>query len=64
MPKRYHVTKRGEGWAVKREGSQKAAKVHRTKEEAKQDAQKYREKGNDLIIHKEDGTIEKWQKKK
>ncbi|MCD6105173.1 MAG: DUF2188 domain-containing protein [Thermosipho sp. (in: Bacteria)] len=64
MSKRYHVTKRGDGWAVKREGSKKASKVHKTKEGAKKDAQKYREKGNDVVIHKKDGTIEKWQKKK
>lgn len=64
MAKRYHVTKRGDGWAVKREGSKKASKVHPTKESAKQDAQRFREKGNDVVIHKKDGTIEKWQKKK
>jgi len=64
MAKRYHVTKRGDGWAVKREGSQKASKVYRTKEDAQNDAQRFREKGNDVVIHKRDGSIEKWQKKK
>jgi hypothetical protein len=64
MASRYHVTKRGDGWAVKREGSQKASKVHKSKDEATKDAQKFREKGSDIVIHKSDGSIEKWQKKK
>lgn len=64
MAERYHITKRGDGWAVKKEGSQRASKIYDNKEVAKQDAQKYREKGSDLIIHKRDGSIEKWQKRK
>jgi hypothetical protein len=64
MANRYHVTKRGDGWAVKKEGTSRASKVHTNKDDAKRDAQKYREKGNDVVIHKRDGSIEKWQKKK
>jgi len=32
--KNYHVTKRPEGWAVKREGADRASSLHRTQSEA------------------------------
>lgn len=61
---RYHITKRGDGWAVKKEGNQRASKVYDSKDAATSSSQKFREKGSDLVIHKKDGSIEKWQKKK
>lgn len=62
--KRYHITKRGKGWAVKREGAKRAAKVFGDKYSATESAQKYRAKGIDVIVHKEDGSVETWQKRK
>jgi hypothetical protein len=64
MAKKYHIIKRDDGWAIKKEGSRKASKIHGTREKATSDAQKYRKMGSDIIIHKRDGTIYKWQKKK
>jgi len=64
MADRYHVTKRGDGWAVKKEGSSRASKVYKTKEDATKEALKYLEKGSDVVIHDRDGSIVKWQKKK
>lgn len=59
---RVHIIKRETGWAVKREGAQKASKVFGTRDDAKNSAKSYREKGHDVIVHKEDGTIAKWLK--
>lgn len=61
---RTHIVKRDNGWAVKKEGSQRATKVYDTKEKAINGAQKEKNAGSDLIIHKKDGSIEKWQKAK
>jgi len=36
--KRTHVVKRDTGWAVKKEGTKRASRVHRTKNEAINDA--------------------------
>jgi hypothetical protein len=59
---RVHIIKRESGWAVKKEGDQKASKIHESKEEAREHSRVYREKGHDVIIHKRDGSIEKWEK--
>jgi phosphoglucomutase len=59
---RVHIIKRETGWAVKREGAQKASRVFGTKNDAKINTESYREKGHDIIVHKKDGTIEKWLK--
>ena len=62
--KRAHVIKRESGWAVKKQGAQKASKVYTTKEAAVKGAQKLKKEGHDVVIHKKDGSIEKWQKSK
>lgn len=62
--KRVHVISRKDGWAVKRESASRASKVYRTKESAKEGARKISPKGYDIVIHKKDGTIEKWEKAK
>ena len=59
---RVHVVKRDSGWAVKKEGSKKASKIHDTKEEAIKDARKSKKSGSDVVIHKKDGSIQKWEK--
>ncbi|HNP62449.1 MAG TPA: DUF2188 domain-containing protein [Woeseiaceae bacterium] len=53
-----HVVPRGDGWARIREGSSKAASVHRTQKEAIQAArqQAIRERV-DMITHGRDGRI-------
>ena len=61
---RAHIVKRESGWAVKKEGNEKASKVYKTKDEAIQDAEKLRDKGTDVIIHKGDGSIQDWKKSK
>ena len=61
---RAHIVKRDSGWAVKKEGGEKASKVYKTKDEAIKDAEKLREKGTDVIIHKGDGSIQDWKKSK
>ena len=63
-PKRTHIVKRDSGWAVKKEGAQRATKVYPTKEQAIKGAEKSRKLGNDVVIHKKDGSIQKWKKSK
>lgn len=63
-PKRTHVVKRDSGWAVKKEGAQRASKVYTTKEQAVKGAEKSRKSGCDVVIHKKDGSIQTWKKSK
>jgi hypothetical protein len=62
-PKRTHVVKRESGWAVKKEGAKRATKVYTTKEQAVKGAEKTRKSG-DVVIHKKDGSIQRWVKSK
>lgn len=59
---RVHIIKRNSRWAVRKEENQKASKIFETKEDARQHSQSYRQKGHDVVIHKQDGSIEKWEK--
>jgi Uncharacterized protein conserved in bacteria (DUF2188) len=59
---RVHIIKRGTGWAVRKEGAQKASRIFDTKSDAQNNTQSYRKNGHDIIVHKTDGTIEKWLK--
>lgn len=61
---RAHIVKRETGWAVKKEGASRAVKLYSTKDEAVKGAQKLKKSGSDLVIHKKDGSIEKWEKSK
>lgn len=58
-PRPHHVVKHPEGWAVRREGSDRASAVRPTKEQAvergKEIAQ--REQGS-IVVHKENGRIQ------
>jgi hypothetical protein len=56
---RIHVISRNGGWAVKKEGSSRATRIYGTKNAAVKGARKS-SKGHDVVVHKEDGTIEKW----
>lgn len=60
-PNRVHIIKRSAGWALKKEGTQRATKVYQTKAAAIEAAQKNRAQGSDVIIHKTNGSIEEWQ---
>jgi len=60
--KRIHIISRKDGWAIKRQGASKASKKYANKEVAVKSAQKYRKEGHDVIIHKKDGSIAKWEK--
>ncbi|MEQ9230678.1 MAG: DUF2188 domain-containing protein [Cyclobacteriaceae bacterium] len=64
MTKRTHIIKRGNSWAVKTEGKSKASKVYASKEDALIGAQSMRKNGYDVVVHKSDGTVQKWQKSK
>lgn len=62
--KRIHIIKREDGWAVKKQGAQRASKIYPTKEDAKSGTKDLQRKGHDIIIHKRDGSIEEWKKGK
>lgn len=58
-PVRYHLTFVGDGWRLRREGSDRAAKTFPTKGEATRGAAEYvKEKGGSLIVHKKDGRFQ------
>jgi hypothetical protein len=58
MPKQVHVIPRGGSWAIKSSGSDRAAKVITTQSEAIQVARQIAiNKGADLVVHRQDGTI-------
>jgi hypothetical protein len=59
--KRVHVISRGDSWAVKKEGNLKASKIYQDKQAAISDARK---SGVDVVVHKKDGSIQKWEKHK
>ena len=59
---RTHVVKRDTGWAVKKEGNKRASRTFQTKDEAIKEAQKYKKDGSDVVVHKKDGSIQKWEK--
>jgi hypothetical protein len=59
--KRVHVISRGDNWAVKKEGNVKASKIYPDKQTAISDA---RRSGSDVVVHKKDGSIQKWEKPK
>ncbi len=67
MPKtassRIHVVPTKDGWAVRREGAERAANLYQTKRAAVDRATTLAKNSSSrLIIHKQDGTIEKHTK--
>lgn len=62
--RRVHVISRDKGWAVKKEGLSRATRIHRSKEAAVSSAGKLKTRGHDVIIHRRDGSIERWEKAK
>ena len=59
---RTHIISRDKGWAIKKEGNSKASRVLGTKAEAIRDAQRFKRQGSDVIIHRRDGSIQRWDK--
>jgi len=55
----YHITKNDKGWALTRQGAERASKTAATKAEITQLASQFlSDKTASLKIHKEDGTIQ------
>lgn len=61
---KYHVISREQGWALKKEGTSRAAGVYTTKQAATDASRKFQEKSHDVVIHKSDGTISEWRRGK
>lgn len=56
---KYHVTKKDDGWQLKKEGAERASKTADTKEQIVRDAQKFMEnKVGSVKIHLENGKIQ------
>jgi hypothetical protein len=62
--KRIHVIPQNDKWAVKSEGSSKAASVLPKKDAAISRAKQIAKRSSkDVVVHRKDGTIERWHKK-
>lgn len=62
--KRVHIISRKDAWAIKKQGASRASKIYQRKETAIQEARKMCKEGYDVIVHKKDGSIQKWEKSK
>jgi uncharacterized protein YdaT len=57
--KEHHVVPHKDGWAVKRENSERASSVQKTKGDAVRIGREIsKNQGTEFIIHKKDGTIQ------
>lgn len=52
-----HVVPHNEGWAVKREGNERSSSTHGTQKDAIDSARELAHEGDDIVIHRPDGTI-------
>jgi hypothetical protein len=59
--KRVHVIKRANNWALIKQGAFRAIRLYSSKQEAVKNARKFRKEGYDLVIHKKDGSVQKWE---
>lgn len=59
---RIHITKRVDGWALKKEDTNQVSGIYQSKLEAIKKGRRFQKMGYDLIIHNMDGTIQKWEK--
>jgi hypothetical protein len=64
QPKRAHIIARDQGWAIKKEGSTRASSLHQDKNAAINGAKKLKQQGHDIVVHKKDGSIQRWEKGK
>lgn len=60
--KRVHVISRNKDWAIKKEGNSKASRVYKEKRSAVDGAKKLIRDGYDIVVHRRDGSIQKWEK--
>lgn len=60
---RIHVVSNSTGWAVKREGATRAYRRFKSKDDAVVSANRLQRNNpsNRIIIHKRDGTVDKWK---
>jgi len=58
-----HIIKRGDGWAVKKQGRTRASKVYKSQDDAIRGAKKMNSSA-EIIVHKRDGSVRKWIKNK
>ena len=56
----YSVVAREDGWAVEKQGAERAVSVHATKDEALESARGVagRNKPSELVVHRKDGTVQ------
>jgi hypothetical protein len=52
-----HVVPNGDGWAVKKEGNERASSTHDTQKNAIEGARSLAKEGDDIVIHRADGSI-------
>src|SRR5262245_15298537 len=52
-----HVVPQGDTWGVKREGNERLSSTHETQKDAIDSARSLAHDGDDIIIHRPDGTI-------
>ena len=62
IPSRTHIIWRGRKWAIKNEGTKRAYRLIKSKNDAIKLAKSYIKPGYDLVIHNKDGSIDKWEK--
>ncbi len=56
---RTHIIKRGNGWAVKRQGANKASKIYHTQQEAVKGAKRLKN-SSEIIVHRRNGSVGEW----
>lgn len=54
------ISRRKKGWVIKKRGNQRATRLFPTKEEAVKNARTYLKKGYDVVVHRNDGSVERW----
>src|SRR5881628_3175902 len=53
----FHVVPAGEGWAVKKEGTERKTSHHETQKAAIDSARDAATEGDEIIVHRADGSI-------
>ena len=60
---RTHVISRNGSWAVKKEGATRATRVYAQKRSAVTSAVRIAQRGTEVVVHKRDGSVDKWIRK-
>src|SRR4051794_171823 len=53
----FHVVPAGDGWAVKKEGTERKTSQHETQKAAIDSAREAATEGDEIIVHRADGSI-------